>query len=79
MKSISEWARTWTVPQAIVGSVALVCVTVLAVVITMEEDGWAKLFRWLSDPATSGLLISVVTLFGTLYHRALGLSPESER
>jgi hypothetical protein len=51
-----------------------VCATALGIYIT-ERDDWGKLFRWLSDPATSGLLIAIATLFGTLYHRALSLPP----
>jgi hypothetical protein len=74
MKKLQDWMKTWTPPQAIVAGVALVCVTALAITITVTDD-WGKLFRWLADPATSGLLVAVVTLFGTLYHRALSLPP----
>lgn len=74
MKRIADWLRTWSVPQAIVASVALICITALTITITVQDD-WGRLFRWLADPATSGLLISVVTLGGVLYHRALGLPP----
>lgn len=75
MNSLSSWLKTWSIPQALVAGIAMLCATALAITITVQDD-WGKLMHWLSDPATSGLLISLVTLGGTLYHRALGLTPE---
>jgi hypothetical protein len=74
MKKISDWIKTWTVPQAIVVLGALACVTALAISITMS-DGWGKLVTWLSDGQHQALLLSLAAFLGALYHRALGLDP----
>jgi len=74
MKKLQDWAKTWTPPQVIMTCCASICVTAFAIVLTLQDD-WGKLLRWLSDPASVGLLMGLATLAGTLYHRALGLEP----
>lgn len=75
MKKISDWMKTWTVPQAIATVGALVCVTALAISITVS-DGWGKLVTWLADGQHQALLLSLAAFLGALYHRALGLDPK---
>ena len=66
---MKSWIQSWTVPQAIVAGISLVCATALAIVITLEDD-WGKLVRWLSSPEATAFITALVTLALTLYTRA---------
>lgn len=74
---MKSWIQSWTVPQAIVAGISLVCATALAIVITLEDD-WGKLVRWLSSPEAAAFLTALVTLALTLYTRARKLPPPTE-
>ena len=74
MKKLSDWLKTWTVPQAIGASTAMVCTTAMCIVITLHND-WGKLVHWLAQPEAWVLLGGICTGLATLYHRALVAVP----
>jgi hypothetical protein len=71
---ITEWSKTWTIPQVIGVSVGMACITAMCIVITLQND-WGKLITWLAQPEAMTLLGGIVTLAITLYNRARGLPP----
>jgi len=74
MKKLSDWSKTWTIPQVIGVSIGMLCITAMCIVLTLQDD-WGKLVHWLAQPEAMVLLGGIATLIGTLYHRALGLPP----
>lgn len=74
MKAISDYLKSWTTGEAILAGLALVCATVMAVVITIQND-WGKLTHWLSSGDAMSFAIAVGTLAGVIYSRARRLPP----
>lgn len=69
MKAISDWAKTWTVAEAIVGGIALVCLTAIAIVITVQDD-WGKLVHFISSAEGATFATSLGIFLGAVYSRA---------
>ena len=74
MNKLAQWSKTWTIPQALVACFSIAAITAMCIVITLR-DAWLPLLHWLAQPESSALLIGIVSLSVTLYHRALGLPP----
>jgi len=75
---MKKWIESWTIPQAVIAGISLVCVTALAIVITLEDD-WGKLVRWLSSGEAIALVGSLATLLAVIYDRARKLPPPPKR
>lgn len=71
---MKKWIESWTIPQAVIAGISLVCATALAIVITLEDD-WGKLVHWLSSGEAIAFVTAIAGLIGAAYARARSLPP----